>query len=127
MTLYFRIAGGPVGEPGIEGFEEVTGGVFDGAGGARARMGMDVGGEIQKFGGEGAEVFVGDAGVEVLDGPQGDTVGREGAVAEVPGGGHVGAAAVGVGARLNLEDETPLPVAPEKPDVAAGFEVGGGR
>ena len=127
--LDFGVAGGPVGEPGVEGFEKVAGGVFDGAGcgGARARMGADVGGEVQKFGGEGAEVFVGDAGVEVLDGPQGGTVGREGAVAEVPGGGHVGAAAVGVRARLNLKDETPLPVAPEKPDVAAGFEVGGGR
>ena len=86
-----------------------------------------MGAEVHEFGGEGAEVFVGDAGVEVLDGPEGDAVGGEGAVAEVPGGGHLGIAALGVGTRLDLEDEAPLPLAPEEPDFAAGLELGGGR
>lgn len=61
ITLDFRIAGGPVGEPGVEGFEEVAGGVLDGVGGAGAGVRAEVGGEVQEFVDEGAEVFVGDA------------------------------------------------------------------
>ena len=57
--LDLGIAGGSVGEQGVEGLEEVAGGVFDALGGA------DVGGEVQEFVDEGAEVFVGNAGEEM--------------------------------------------------------------
>ena len=115
--LNLRIAAGPVGEPGLEGFEDVAGGVLDAAGSA------DVGGKVHELGQEGVQVGIVNAGEDALNSLKRYADGGKLPVAHIPCSFHIGVAALKIGLHLYLEDETPLLLPPQEPDFSMGFKL----
>lgn len=115
--LNLQIAAGPVGEPGLEGFEDVAGGILYSACGAYVRR------QVNQLREERIQIGVVHTGKDALDVLERHSDGSQMPIAEVPGGFHIGVTALQIWLYLDFEDETPLPLTPQKPDFPKSLKL----